>query len=112
MTPGNCFFQFVTPSDITYVISVIKNGKEMWDQEIKLAKNQDMGEDEPTKKARLLFTSGMGKKRSFGVSLWNKEGLNYYYTADETSKTLYNLVELFSKVCNEWERWEPKEKGK
>jgi len=40
-----------------------------------------MGEDEPTKKAGPLFTSGMGKKRSFGVSLWNKEELNYYYTA-------------------------------
>jgi len=51
MTPGYCFFQFVTPSDIAYVISVIKNGKEMWDQEIRLAENQDMGEDEPTKKA-------------------------------------------------------------
>ena len=51
MTPGYCFFQFVTPSDIAYVISVIKNGKEMWDQEIRLAENQDMGEDKPTKKA-------------------------------------------------------------
>ena len=112
MTPGYCFFQFVSPSDIAYVISVIKNGKEMWDQEIRLAENQDMGEDEPTKKARPLFTSGMGKKRSFGVSLWNKEGLNYYHTAEENWKTLYNSVELFSKVCNEWERWEPKEKGK
>ena len=113
MTPGYCFFQFVTPSDIAYVISVIKNhGKEMGDQEIRLAENQDMGEDEPTKKARPLFTSGMGKKRQFRVSLWNKEGLNYYYTAEENWKTLYNLVELFSKVCNEWERWDPKEKGK
>jgi len=85
----------------------------MWDQEIRLAENQDAGEDDkPTKKARPLFTSGMGKKHLFGVSLWNKEGLNYYYTAEENWKTLYNLVELFSKVCNEWERWEPKEKGK
>ena len=112
MTPGYCFFQFVTPSDIAYVISVIKNGKEMWDQEIRLAENQDMEEDELTKKARPLFTGGMGNERSFRVSLWNKEGLNYYYTAEENWKTLYNLVELFSKVCNEWERWEPKEKGK
>jgi len=46
------------------------------------------------------------------VSLWNKEGLNYYYTAEENWKTLFNLVELFLKVCNEWEWWEPKEKGK
>jgi len=61
MTPGYCFFQFVTPSNIADVISVIKNGKEMWDQEIRLAENQDMGVYELTKKARPLFTSGMGK---------------------------------------------------
>ena len=35
------------------------------------------------KKVWPLFTSGMGKKRSFGVSLWNKAGLEYYYKAKE-----------------------------
>jgi hypothetical protein len=36
----------------------------MWDQEIGVAGNQEKGDDEPKKKTRLLFTSGMGKKRS------------------------------------------------
>ena len=41
----------ITPSDIAYVIAVIKNGQEMWDQEMTLlARNDEMGEDEPTKK--------------------------------------------------------------
>ena len=102
----------ITPSDIAYVIAVIKNGQEMWDQEITLlAQNDDMGEDEPTKKARPLFTSGMGKKRLFGVSLWNKAGLEYYHKAEENWLRLYNSVQLFSKLCNEWERWEPKDMG-
>ena len=102
----------ITPSDIAYVIAVIKNGQEMWDQEITLlARNDEMGEYEPTKKARPLFTSGMGKKRLFGVSLWNKAGLEYYYKAEENWKRLYNSVQLFSKLCNEWERWEPKDMG-
>ena len=84
--PGRCFFQMITPSDIAYVIAVIKNGQEMWDQEITLlACNDEMGEDEPTKKARPLFKSGMGKKRLFGVSLWNKAGLEYYH--QHTKKT-------------------------
>ena len=70
-----------------------------------------MGEDEPTKKARPLFTSGMGKKRQFGVSLWNKAGLEYYHKAEENWLRLYNSEELFSKLRNEWERWEPKDMG-
>ena len=36
------FFQIVTPSDIAYIISLVKNGKAMWDQEMDVvAKNQD-----------------------------------------------------------------------
>ena len=57
------------------------------------------------------FTSGMSKKRLFGVSLWNKAGLEYYYTAEENWKVVYNSKEMFSKLCNHWERWEPKDKG-
>jgi hypothetical protein len=81
--PGASFFQIITPSDIAYVILLIKNGQEMWDQEISVAGNREKGDDALKKKARPLFTSGMGKKRSFGVSLWNKAGLEYYYTAEE-----------------------------
>ena len=110
--PGRCFFQIITASDIAYVISVIKNGQDMWNQEMTLlARNEDLVEVEPTKKARPLFTHGMGKKRLFGVSLWNKAGLEYYHKAEENWLRLYNSEELFSKLCNEWERWEPKDMG-
>ena len=37
----------------------------------------------------------MGKKHSFGVSLW----------------VVYNTKEMFLKLCNDWERWELKDKG-
>ena len=83
----------------------------MWDQEIGVAGNREKGDDEPKKKAWPLFTSGMGKKRLFGVSLWNKAGLEYYYTAEENWKFVYNSKEMFLKLCNDWERWEPKDKG-
>ncbi len=48
-----------------------------------IAGNQEKGDDEPNKKAQPLFTRGTGKKRLFGVSLWNKAGLEHYYTAEE-----------------------------
>ncbi len=76
-----------------------------------IAGNQEKGDDEPKKKVRPLFTSGTGKKRSFGVSLWNKAGLEYYYTAEENWKVVYNSKEMFSKLCNNWEWWEPKDNG-
>ena len=113
--PRQSFFQIVTPSDIAYIISLVKNGKAVWDEEMDAVdKNQDEegeGKDEKKKKARPLFTSGMGKKRSFGVSLWNRVGLEYYHTAEDNWRTVYNSKEMFSQLCNEWERWEPKEKG-
>jgi hypothetical protein len=37
--PGASFFQIITPIDITNVISLVKNGQEMWDQEISVAGN-------------------------------------------------------------------------
>ena len=113
--PERSFFQIVTPSDIAYIISLVKNGKAMWDQEMDVvAKNQDdegEGKVKEKKKARPLFTSGMGKKRSFGVSLWNRVGLEYYHTAEDNWRKAYNSKEMFSQLCNGWERWEPKEKG-
>ena len=32
MYPGTPVFNMITPSDIAYVLSIIKNGKESWDQ--------------------------------------------------------------------------------
>jgi hypothetical protein len=109
--PGASFFQIRTPSNISYVISLVKNGQEMWDQEMGIAGNQEKGDDEPKKKAWPLFTSGTGKKHLFGLSLWNKAGLEYYYTTEENWKVVYNSKEMFSRLCNDWERWEPKDNG-
>jgi hypothetical protein len=37
--------------------------------------------NEPKMKPK--FTGGKGLKRLKGKSLWNKEGMNFFYTADE-----------------------------
>ena len=36
MNPGKPFFFFVTPIDIAYMLSIIKNGMGMWNQAIRM----------------------------------------------------------------------------
>ena len=90
MQPGTTIFQVLTPSKIAYVIAVLKNGKEMWD-------NEEEG-NKGSKKARPLFTSGKGTKQSYGITLWNKEGFEYYNYTEKNWRDVYNSKELFSNL--------------
>ena len=105
MNAGNPFICHFTPSDIAYVLAIIKNGQEMWDQ----AKNPSTS---PEKKLKPLYSAGEGRKRESGISMWNKEGLAFYYTVEKNWKEVYNDKEQFSVLMNGWEIWEPKDKSK
>jgi hypothetical protein len=83
------FHLFFTPSDIAYVLAIIKNGQEMWDQ----AKNPSTS---PKKKLRPLFSAGEGRKRESGISVWNKEGLEFYYMVEKNWREVYNDKAQFS----------------
>ena len=63
---GDLIFKFITPSDIAFILSIMKNGKEMWD-------NKEEG-NKGNKKARPLFTSGKSTKQLYRITLWNNEG--------------------------------------
>jgi hypothetical protein len=56
------FLLFVTPSDIAFTVSLIKNGRRMWDQAIRQQDNLTQVE----RKALPLFTKGEGRKRESG----------------------------------------------
>ena len=103
------FFLMITPSDTAYVIASIKNGKDMWDQAKRLMNNPDA---EPEKKAKPLFSTGEGKKRESGMSVWNNKGLEFYYSVEKQWKNVYNCKEEFTALVNGWEKWEPKDKSK
>jgi hypothetical protein len=103
--PGSPFICAITPSNIAYVLAIIKNGKDMWDQ----AKNPGTT---PEKKVRPLFSAGEGRKRESGILVWNKEGLEFYYTAEKNWRKVYNSKVQFSVLINGWENWEPKDKSK
>ena len=94
MNQGCPFICFFTPSDIAYVLAVIKNGQERWDQ----AKNPSAS---PEKKLQPLFSSGEGRKRESGKSMWNRGGLEFYYTVEKNWKELYNDKAKFSVLISE-----------
>jgi hypothetical protein len=85
--PNKVFFQMVTPSNIAYVISLAKNGKSLWDQKKRQKNNPGM---EGEKKERPLFTCGEGKKRTYGKTVWNMEGLDYFYSAGKNWNDVIN----------------------
>jgi hypothetical protein len=100
--PGLCFLQFITPSDIAYIITLIKNGKTVWDQELM---KKVGGSKEIKKKARPLFTCGEGQKRQLGQSVWSDDGMEYYETARNNWIEVYKDEELFGDFCMGWEQW-------
>ena len=59
-----------------------------------------------------LFTKGENLKRESGKTVWSKDGLNYYYTAEKNWKKVYNDKDEFSDLCNKWEQWEPEDKSR
>jgi hypothetical protein len=61
---------------------------------------------------RPLFSAREGRKRESGISVWNKEGLEFYYTVEKNWREVHNSKEQFSVLINGWENWEPKEKSK
>ncbi len=77
-------------SDIVYVIAIIKNSGEMWDQDIRMKELGDKAMGKQEKKMQSLFTQGDGKKRTKGESLWNKEGMRFFSSAKEKWKEIYN----------------------
>jgi hypothetical protein len=56
------FLELISPRDIAYLLALIKNGKGVWDQDVRMAANPHGGGE---KKLCLLFTSGKGKKSLF-----------------------------------------------
>ena len=105
MHPNKIWFQLITPSDIAFVISLLKNGLPMWK---KKAAKWDSDELRKTT-AKPLFTSGEGQKRSFGKTTWSKEGIQYYLKVERAWHESYSDGDQMSALVNGWEKWEPRE---
>ncbi len=76
---GRSFLDIIGPSDIAYIVSIIKNSKSMWDQDIQVQELGAEAMENSEKKLKPLFTSGSGQKRTQGKSLWNLKGMKYFH---------------------------------
>jgi hypothetical protein len=77
----------IGPSDIAYIVSIIKNSKGMWDQYIRMQELGEEAKENPEKKLKPLFTSGSGQKRTQGKRLWNPEGMKYVHQAKKNGRS-------------------------
>jgi hypothetical protein len=80
---GRNFLDIIGPSDIAYIISIIKNSKGMWDQDIQMRELVAETMGNPEKKLKRFFTSESGQKRTQGKSLWNLEGMTYFHRVEK-----------------------------
>ncbi len=80
---GRNFLNIIGPSDIEYIVSIIKNSKGMWDQDIQVQQLGAEAMENPEKKLKPLLTSGSGQKRFQGKGLWNLEGMKYFHQAEK-----------------------------
>ena len=100
VNPQASYVDIIGPSDIAYVIAIIKNSDEMWDQDIRMKELGDKAMGKQKKKMRPLFTQGDGQKQTKGESLWNKEGMRFFSSAEAKWKEIYNNEESMTVVYN------------
>ncbi len=102
---GRSFLDVIGPVDIAYIVLIIKNSKDMWDQDLRMQElgAEAMGNQE--KKLKPLFTSVSGHKRTQGKSLWNLNSMKYFHRAETTYRQVYDNKKDMRVLYNEWERW-------
>ncbi len=76
---GRSFLDVIGLGDIAYIVSIIKNSKDMWDQDLQMQEMGAHATGNPVKKLKILFTSGSSQKRTQGKSLWNLDGMKYFH---------------------------------
>ena len=123
--PGDSFFKFIGPSNIAYLLAVFKNGQATWDQEIRMRAGAG---GQPEKKLRPLFSTGDGKKREVGKSLWNNhfspshrcphyyyyslgkslwknEGRRYFNDIEGKWRNIYKSRAAMTILYKRWDNW-------
>jgi hypothetical protein len=88
----------ITPSDIAFIISVLKNGHDVWDQNITMKQLGAAVHGDRETKIQPLFTGGKGKKKEQGKSLWSGEGLKYFKRAEKNGERCMRMMRR-CKLC-------------
>jgi len=91
--PRKTLLHMITPSDIAYVTALLKNSQTAW---------AGTSDDEQKK---TLFTSGDRKKRQFGATNWNEEGMAYYNTCLSFWTAAFKNGDLWEQLLNDWNKY-------
>ena len=89
---GFLFIDRITPSDIAFVISILKNGHGICDQTIKMKQLGVAVHGERETRLQPLFTGGKGKKKEQGMSLWSDEGLKYFRRVEKNEMRCMQIM--------------------
>ena len=97
--PGSSYLDVVTASDIAYAATLLKNSGEVWSDKVKNDGKADTSN-------KTLFTSGKGKKRTLGTSMWSEEGMEFYDRALANWKPCYRKDSPEYKYIRDfWNEW-------
>ena len=102
--PEVSFLDMIGPSDIAYIAVVIKNGRDMWDQQLNMTEMSAVAHGVKEARLRPLFTNGKGRKKEKVKSLWNKEGMTYFKWVEEKWKQMYKDETVMKIIYRGWER--------
>jgi hypothetical protein len=102
---GCSFLDLISPGDIAYVIALVKNGRDVWDQMVRMKVLGAAAHNKKVKMLRPLFTSGIDKKKEQGKHLWSKEGMKYFKPAETEWIRVYKDEKLMKILYSGWESW-------
>lgn len=110
--PGKSFLDVIGPSDVAYVIALLKNSVDVWKRDWGEDNTEDIAEiaeqDTQTKKTapKPLFTRGEKVKRKFGRTAWSEEGMEYYKNTLAVWKRMFDRRQAFYGVMSaDWDDW-------
>ena len=94
--PCATFLDIITPSDVAYVVALMENSRKMWTTPA----------DEDGNKVRLLFTSGENMKQTYGMNIWNEDGMDFYDGAYMFWHAAFNAhCDHYKILHKHWDKW-------
>ena len=108
---GRTFLDMLTPSNVAYSISIVKNNEEVWKEQYEVAKNPNLRDKYKDKKNKEYvykkprYTGGPGQKRQFGRVMWQKEGTAFMINAKEVWRKAFKDDRVKILLQKAWEKY-------
>ena len=97
--PGKSFLAVIGPSDVAYVISLLKNSIDVWKYDIERPEGA---------RPKPLYTKGENMKKEFGKTGWNAAGMQYFEDALKAWKKVFSTANdnpHFTLLSGGWNEW-------